>query len=498
MSGMRQREHHWDRIRTTEEWDVVIIGGGASGLGIAVHAASSGLKTALFERDDFAKGTSSKSTKLIHGGVRYLQQGNIKLVKESLRERGLLMQNAPHLVQNMKFVLPTFKPWRTWYYALGLKVYDRLAGRLGLGRSESLSKEETVALLPGIKTDEIAGGASYHDGQFDDAYLALSLAKTAVHHGAALLNYCEVTSFISVNKRIQGVEVHSPLDAEKRNVRARFVINATGPFSDSMMALDNPKHKPVIKPSQGTHVVVDSSFFPGNTAMLIPKTDDGRILFAVPWHGKIILGTTDTPVDAALAEPVPFDSEIDFILTHLQRYLRHAPQRTDVLSAFSGIRPLVKLTNKKTAELARDHVIRVSRSGLISILGGKWTTYRKMAADVMRKIQSLSSEKIALSDTRMLRLVDCNTPPLSPSIENMNDAELKERIRLEVEQSACLTVEDFLARRTRQLLLDARHAIKRAPFIAACLAEQLIRDETWKTEQIESFNALAQLYLPQD
>ena len=265
-----------------------------------------------------------------------------------------------------------------------------------------------------------------------------------------------------------------------------------------MMALDNPKHKPVIKPSQGTHVVVDSSFFPGNTAMLIPKTDDGRILFAVPWHGKIILGTTDTPVDAASAEPVPFDSEIDFILTHLQRYLRHAPQRTDVLSAFSGIRPLVKLTNKKTAELARDHVIRVSRSGLISILGGKWTTYRKMAADVMRKIQSLSSEKIALSDTRMLRLVDCNTPPLSPSIENMNDAELKERIRLEVEQSACLTVEDFLARRTRQLLLDARHAIKRAPFIAACLAEQLIRDETWKTEQIESFNALAQLYLPQD
>ncbi len=498
MSGMGSRRDHWSRVRSKTEWDVMVIGGGASGLGIAVHAASSGLKTVLFERDDFAKGTSSKSTKLIHGGVRYLQQGNIKLVKESLRERGLLMQNAPHLVHNMKFVLPTFKPWHTWYYSIGLKVYDRMAGRLGLGRSEWLNQSETSALLPGIKSDLLAGGASYHDGQFDDAQLAMSLAKTAVHYGATLLNYCKVTSFVHENNGLKDVEVQNSIESETCRVRARFIINATGPFSDSVMSLDNPKHKPVIKPSQGAHLVVNSSFFPGDTAMLIPKTDDGRILFAVPWHGKIILGTTDTAVDSVLKEPVPLDAEVDFILHHLQRYLKKAPNRSDVLSAFAGIRPLVKLSNKKTAELARDHVIRVSDSGLISILGGKWTTYRKMAADVMGKIKSMSNEKIVLSDTRMLRLVDYNTLVASPSVEHLDDDALRKRIQHEVDHTSCLTVEDFLARRTRQLLLDARHAIKRAPFIASCLAEMLDRDPEWQNLQIESFNAFAALYLPAD
>ena len=294
-----------------------------------------------------------------------------------------------------------------------------------------------------------------------------------------------------------GVQVQDGIGRVSHTLLARFVVNATGAFSDSILHMDRPRHKPIIRLSQGIHLVVDRKFFPGDTALLIPKTDDGRILFAVPWHEKVILGTTDTPIDEVSSEPVPMDTEIDFILHHLQRYLEHAPKREDVLSAFAGIRPLVRLSDKKTSELARDHVTRVGRSGMISVLGGKWTTYRKMAADVMRKIESRSSAPIHLADTRMLRMVDAGNAPRAASIERMTEDEVRGWIAEEVEHSLCMTVDDFLSRRTRQLLLNARVASEQAPFVAGCLAELLGRDAAWQKEQVESFQSLALNYLPQ-
>lgn len=494
---MNQRDRQWKALQSTPEWDVVVIGGGASGLGVAVHAAASGLKTVLIEREDFAKGTSGKSTKLIHGGVRYLQQGNIKLVREALRERGLLMKNAPHLVNDMKFVIPTYRWWTRLYYGIGLKVYDRLAGKLGLGKSHFHTASETVDFLPGINNRGLRGGVSYHDGQFDDAHLALSMVQTALDHGATVVNHCAVIGLIKKGKSVVGVQVQDGIGGASHALRARFVVNATGAFSDAILQMDRPRHKPIIRLSQGIHLVVDRKFFPSDTALLIPKTDDGRILFAVPWHGKVILGTTDTSIDEVSSEPVPMDAEIDFILHHMQRYLSEAPKREDVLSAFAGIRPLVRLSDKKTSELARDHVIRVGRSGMISVLGGKWTTYRKMAADVMRKIESRSSAPIRLADTRMLRMVDAGNPPRFASMEGLTEDEVRLWIAAEVEQSLCMTVDDFLSRRTRQLLLNARVASERAPFVAECLAELLGRDADWQKEQVESFQSLVLNYLPQ-
>ena len=494
---MNQRDRQWKTLQSTPEWDVVVIGGGASGLGVAVHAAASGLKTVLIEREDFAKGTSGKSTKLIHGGVRYLQQGNIKLVREALRERGLLMKNAPHLVNDMKFVIPTYRWWTQLYYGIGLKVYDRLAGKLGLGKSHFHTASEAIDFLPGINKRGLQGGVSYHDGQFDDAHLALSMVQTALHHGATVVNHCAVTGLIKKGKSVVGVQVQDGMGGASHALRARFVVNATGAFSDAILQMDRPRHNPIIRLSQGIHLVVDRKFFPSDTALLIPKTDDGRILFAVPWHGKVILGTTDTPIDKVSSEPVPMDAEIDFILHHMQRYLSEAPKRGDVLSAFAGIRPLVRLSDKKTSELARDHVIRVGRSGMISVLGGKWTTYRKMAADVMRKIESRSSTPIRLADTRMLRMVDAGNPRRPASMEGLTEDEVRLWIAKEVEQSLCMTVDDFLSRRTRQLLLNARVASERAPFVAACLAELLGRDAAWQKEQVESFQSLVLNYLPQ-
>ena len=494
---MNQRDRQWKTLQSTPEWDVVVIGGGASGLGVAVHAAASGLKTVLIEREDFAKGTSGKSTKLIHGGVRYLQQGNIKLVREALRERGLLMKNAPHLVNDMKFVIPTYRWWTRLYYGIGLKVYDRLAGKLGLGKSHFHTASEAIDFLPGINKRGLQGGVSYHDGQFDDAHLALSMVQTALHHGATVVNHCAVTGLIKKGKSVVGVQVQDGMGGASHALRARFVVNATGAFSDAILQMDRPRHNPIIRLSQGIHLVVDRKFFPSDTALLIPKTDDGRILFAVPWHGKVILGTTDTPIDKVSSEPVPMDAEIDFILHHMQRYLSEAPKRGDVLSAFAGIRPLVRLSDKKTSELARDHVIRVGRSGMISVLGGKWTTYRKMAADVMRKIESRSSTPIRLADTRMLRMVDAGNPRRPASMEGLTEDEVRLWIAKEVEQSLCMTVDDFLSRRTRQLLLNARVASERAPFVAACLAELLGRDAAWQKEQVESFQSLVLNYLPQ-
>src|SRR5579859_5740436 len=356
--------------RGSQQWDVCIIGGGATGLGVAVDAASRGFSTLLLEQYDFAKGTSSRATKLVHGGVRYLQQGNVKLVTEALHERGILRKNAPHLVKNQSFIVPNYKWWEGPYYGIGLKVYDWMAGDLGLGKSRLLSREETLQLAPTLGADGLRGGVLYHDGQFDDARLAIHLARTAADHGAVVLNYCRVDGLVKTDGAVTGVRVTDTIGEGEYAIQARVVINATGVFTDSVLRMDDPASESVIAPSQGVHLMLDKDFLPGEAAILVPHTDDGRVLFAVPWHDKIIIGTTDTPVTQIDIEPRALPEEISFILQQIGRYLRRAPGPGDIRSIFAGLRPLVKSSSRKTAELARDHLILVSDSGLVTITGG--------------------------------------------------------------------------------------------------------------------------------
>src|SRR6056297_2466826 len=347
-------------------WDFVIIGGGATGLATAIEAASRGYRTALLEQEDFSKGTSSRSTKLVHGGVRYLQQGNVTLVLEALRERGLLIQNAPHLVRNQSFVVPNYDWWEGPFYGVGMKVYDMLAGKLGLGPSKHLSLEETIEHLPTIEQEGLRGGVIYYDGQFDDSRLAINLAQTAVEHEAAMINYAKVTELLKTNNMVDGVAFTDQLTGKEFKVNGRVVVNATGVFTDNILKMDNPHSKPIITPSQGVHIVIDSEFSPGKSAIMVPHTDDGRVLFAVPWNGKLVLGTTDTPVDKPELEPKAMEEEIDFILKHAAQYLTGDPTRDDVRSVFAGLRPLVKSggDGSDTASLSRDHTLMVSDSGL--------------------------------------------------------------------------------------------------------------------------------------
>ena len=484
------------QLESQTEWDICIIGGGATGLGIAVDAATRGLKTILLEQHDFAKGTSSRSTKLVHGGVRYLQQGNIKLVMEALRERGLLLKNAPHLVHNQKFVVPNYKWWEKTFYGIGLKIYDKMAGKLGLGPSEFLSKEETLQLAPTLDPEDLKGGILYHDGQFDDARLAISIAQTAAQHDAALLNYFPVAGLLKTNNKVCGVWTKDSQTGKDYEVKSKVVINATGVFTDAIMKMDDAKHENIISPSQGIHVVVDKEFLPGDTAIMIPKTDDGRVLFAVPWHNKIVLGTTDTAVNNIIAEPIPQPEEIEFIIKHIGRYLTKDPQRSDIKSMFAGLRPLVKGKSQKTAALSRDHLISIGPSGLITITGGKWTTYRKMAEDVLDIALENYSLPAKPCQTKQLLLNGHDKEVMSPEISSLNTEELKTLIQKSLAEEMCMTVEDFLARRTRQLLLDAQAAMDKAPTVAALMAAAMNKDEVWIQQQINNFNRLANNYLP--
>ena len=482
-----------EHLNSTPEFDICIIGGGATGLGIAVDAASRGYKTALFEQFDFAKGTSSRSTKLVHGGVRYLQQGNIKLVMEALKERGLLLKNAPALVSNQKFIVPNYKWWEKPYYGIGLKIYDWMAGSLGIGPSELLSKEETLALAPTLDPEDLTGAVLYHDGQFDDARLAISLAQTAVSLDAVVLNYFPVTALLKKQNNVCGVQVKNSLTGKEYSVNSKVVINATGVFTDRILSMDNPEHEALISPSQGIHLVVDKEFLPGDTAIMIPKTDDGRVLFAVPWHDKIVLGTTDTPVDTVEEEPRPLPEEIDFILTHIGRYLTKDPQRSDVRSMFAGLRPLVKGKSKITSTLSRDHLITISESDMITVTGGKWTTYRKMAEDTVNLVAEKLQSQITCVTHELKITVLKNIPA---SIEGLTNEQITVLVRQAAEHEMCMTVEDFLSRRTRQLLLDARVAMNKAPLVAAALAGVLHTDEAWIQEQLNNFKKIATHYLP--
>ncbi len=502
-----------------ETWDMIIVGGGATGLGTAVEAASRGYRTLLLEQGDFAQGTSSRSTKLIHGGVRYLQQGNLSLVLEALRERGLLIRNAPHLVHNQSFVVPLYDWWEGPFYGVGLKLYDVLAGKLGLGPSCLLSREETLQHLPTVEPHGLKGGVIYHDGQFDDARLAVTLALTLSDLGGVALNYLPVTGITRENGLVAGVQAQDRESGRAFSIRGRVVVNAAGPFIDGVRRMVDPEARDLITPSQGVHLVLERSFLPGDSAIMVPHTDDGRVLFAVPWHGRTIVGTTDTAIPAAVLEPRPLPEEVDFLLSHAARYLTRHPQRSDVLSIFAGIRPLVRGDGGATASLSRDHTLLVESSGLVTIAGGKWTTYRKMGEDTVTAAAQVAGLDVHPSVTAELRVHGWQEggDPADPlQVYGSDRAGLeallrenpawRERLHPDlpyrvgeviwgVRHEAARTVEDVLARRTRALLLDARASMAVTARVAGLMAGELGQDQAWQDAQVVAFTELARGYL---
>lgn len=486
------------QLTAKTEWDIVIIGGGATGLGCAVDAASRGYKTLLIEQYDFGKGTSGKSTKLVHGGVRYLAQGNIKLVMEALRERACLLRNAPRVTSVAEFVVPVFSRWEKLFYGIGLKLYDVLAGKLSLGKTRWLNKKETLQYLQGIKGDKLYGGILYFDGQFDDTRLAFELADTAVLHGAVVLNYVKAKGFLKKNKRIVGIRIHDTIDGTTYDVNAKAVINATGVYVDEVRKMDEPSVKELVAPSQGVHIVIDSSFFPGSAAMMIPKTDDGRVLFAVPWHRKVIIGTTDTPVGGTPIEPKPLPEEIDFILHHANKYLSDKIEKKHILSTFAGLRPLIKWKGvAATKALSRDHTIVLSESGLTTVSGGKWTTYRKIAEDVIDKAIVAGDLPKKECVTKTLRIGKQNGVPDAGEFLKGGVRLSEEDIRYFITEEMAMKAEDILARRTRLLFLDAREAVQAAPFVAGVMAKLMGKDDGWIENEIQECKAFAKGYLPE-
>ncbi len=466
------------------DWDVLIIGGGASGLGCALDSASRGYRTALFEAGDFSRGTSSRSTKLVHGGVRYLKQSNVSLVLEALRERGLLRRNAPHIVSELPFVVPSYDWWEAPFYGVGLRLYDMLAGKLGFGPSRNLSKEETLELLPTIETRGLRGGVIYYDGQFDDARLAIEIASTAASRGAVVLNYAPVVRLLKRRGFVRGLVARDEETGREISVEGKVVVNATGPFTDSVRRLDEEGGRPLIQPSQGAHIVLRREFLPGTSAIMVPHTDDGRVLFAIPWQDRVVVGTTDTPIEEVSFEPRPFPEEIDFLLEHTARYLTKDPNRDDILSVFAGIRPLAGgAVDGNTAAVSRDHTVHISRSGLVTLAGGKWTTYRRMAEDTIDQAALVAGLEEKPSVTAQLRI---GGEPISPGLDVVRAAR----------HEMARTVEDVLSRRTRALFLDARAALEAAPGVAALLAEELGKSDDWRRAQLQDFERVARNSLP--
>ena len=516
-----RREALLDQLDQSNGWDLLVVGGGATGLGVALDAATRGLKVLLLERGDFARGTSSRATKLVHGGVRYLAQGNIGLVREALHERSTLLRNAPHLAQPLAFVVPSYRWWELPFYASGLTMYDALAGKAGLGRTALLGRQQTLQALPGARQNGLLGGIRYWDGQFDDARLALALARTAASQGALLINYCAVTTLVHDPKgRVVGAHARDARSGREFRLQARCVINATGVWVDSLRQEDAKAQpaarelEPLVAPSQGVHLVVDREFLGGEAALMVPKTADGRVLFAVPWLGKLILGTTDTPRHDLSDEPDPQRAEVDFILGEAGRYLQRAPTRDDVRSIWVGLRPLVKPPQEEgeqTKTLSREHTVLVSRSGLVTVTGGKWTTYRAMAEDVLEQCQVRGLlPTLPACLTAQLPLIGAGgvATPLShaagwhsygaeaglvgtlPGAERELAPGLTEAmVRFAAQYEYALTVEDVMARRSRWLFLDTKQAALAAPTVAA-----LLHTETGRDPDLGAFQALCRHY----
>lgn len=520
MTSVFQRDYLLEKVKSKTSWDVIVIGGGASGLGIALDAASRGYSTLLLEQSDLAKGTSSRSTKLVHGGVRYLANGDLRLVYDALQERGILQRNAAHLVKSQSFVIPCYSLLSKFKYYFGLKFYDLLSGSYSLGKSEALSREEVNNIFPGINTEGLVGGVEYYDARFDDARLAVNLAQTCVQLGGIVLNYFKVTDLIKKEGKIQGVKARDVETGVDYSLEAKVVVNATGVFVDDILRMDLPDRKPMVKPSQGIHIVIKNSFLNSDCALMIPETADGRVLFAIPWHEHILVGTTDTPIDEYSMEPMALDKEIEFILETIKKYLKDPPLEKDILSVFAGLRPLAAPVNDtvKTKEISRSHKLFVSESGLVTITGGKWTTYRKMAEETLEKIievgdlakvncntknlkingSTFVSSKSHLAvygdhEESVLELVSEDSSLGNKLVSSLpyTEAEVIWAVRNEMAR----TIEDVLARRLRILFLDANAAIEAAPRVADLMQSELGYDEKWKSNQLMLFNRVAENYL---
>jgi glycerol-3-phosphate dehydrogenase len=470
-------------------WDLVVIGGGATGVGIALDAATRGYSVCLFEAFDFGKGTSSRSTKLVHGGVRYLRNGQIALVKEALEERGILRQNAPEIVSDLAFIVPIYHRWEWPFYGSGLKMYDWLARGYAFGRTQFLSREEAVERLPGVRAEGLLGGILYHDGQFEDARLLIQMARTAADAGAVLVNYTPVTSVR--DRLVTAVDRES---GAKLCAEGRVVISAAGPFTDDIRRLAGADGEPTLAASQGAHVVVKAAFLPGPNGLMVPRTSDGRVLFAIPWQGHTLIGTTETPVPAVSPEPLPLVSEIRFILETAKCCMRWAPRESDVLSTFAGIRPLVlKGGGRNTAALSRDHTIRVEPNGMLTILGGKWTTYRNMAEDCVNRAAELAHlpQRACRTKQTPIRRLDVYPPgPRLHAALPYTEADVIHAARFEMARS----VEDALARRTRSLFLNAGAALEAAPRVAELMAVELGWSEERKQRSLSEFRSVAEGY----
>lgn len=520
MTSFFNRTALLDKVKSNTTWDVLVIGGGASGLGIALDAASRGYAVLLLEQSDFAKGTSSRSTKLVHGGVRYLANGDLRLVYDALQERGILKKNAAHLVKKQSFVIPCYSIFSKLKYYFGLKFYDLLSGSYSLGKSKSLSRNEVAAHFPGLNTNRLTGGVEYYDGQFDDARLAVNLAQTCVEHGGVVLNYFKVTGLLKKNGSINGVTAKDIETGVEYTLPAKVVVNATGVFVDDILRMDVPDKKALVRPSQGVHIVIKNSFLKSNCALMIPETTDGRVLFAIPWQNHLLVGTTDTPVNQYSTEPLALDKEVLFILDTMKGYLKNPPGEKDILSVFAGLRPLAAPVDNivKTKEISRSHKLLVSQSGLVTITGGKWTTYRKMAEETLEKIIQVGKLAIVKCTTKNLKISGCTDfeskthlgvygsseesiaklikeqPFLGNKLirnHEYTEAEVVWAVRNEMAR----TVEDVLARRLRILFLDANAAIKAAPRVAELMSKELNYDEDWKSNQLKQFNKTALNYL---
>jgi len=517
------REHFLEVLASRRQWDVAVIGGGATGLGIAVDASLRGFSVVLFEAFDFCKGTSSRSTKLVHGGVRYLAQGDVFLVMEALKERGILLRNAPHLVKDQTFIIPADRWWEGPFYTIGLKLYDLLAGKWSFGRSVFLRRKLARMALPSVLPERLKGGILYHDGQFDDTRMGIALAKTAAAHGACLLNYMPVTDFLKNNEgKLTGLKAQDAESGKTFDVHARCIINATGVFADSLRKMENPRAKKMIRPSQGIHIVLDASFLHGTNALMIPKTDDGRVLFAIPWHGKVVVGTTDTPVEKVSIEPSALDEEIDFILKTAAGYLVRPPSRNDILAVFAGLRPLAAAEGQeqKTKEISRRHKLELSDGGMITITGGKWTTYRRMAEETLDfaikngflPSRPCITKKIPLHGYRKnpdwsdpLHVYGTEAEAIRELMKEIPEGErflhpdfpyTVAEVVWAVREEMARTVEDILARRTRMLFLDAEAALHCASSVAEIMAAELKKDNAWIENQVQAFREVASRFIP--
>jgi len=517
-----KRSEMIDKISdNSKEFDFIIIGGGATGIGIALEASARGYSVVLLEKSDFTKSTSSKSTKLVHGGVRYLAQGDLGLVREAVIERGLLTQNAPHLVKDQTFIIPTHGLYDELQYTVGLTLYDLLAGKYSLGRSKRISKSKTLSRISTINPKKISAGVVYHDGQFDDSRLAINTLQSSVKMGAIVINYCSVSGLLKDNNgKVSGVKFMDIEGNKEYEIKGKQIVNATGVFADDILKMDSPNAEKTIAPSQGVHLVLDKSFLPDNDAIMIPKTDDGRVLFLVPWHNRVVVGTTDTPIEKESLEPIALEEEIEFILKTAARYLTKAPKRSDVLSVFAGLRPLAasKGKGKKTKEISRSHKIFTSKSGLLTMVGGKWTTFRKMGEDLVDKTEQLNNWLHIPTKTKHLKIhgykenVDYTNPLYyygsdeEAILELAKEAGMSDLVSASLEvvnaqvvwavkHEMARTVEDFLARRTRCQLLDARESIKMAPQVAKIMAAELKQDAAWQTKQIDDYAQVTSNYI---